>query len=56
MSDAKARYVCTGCGWVYDPVEGDPGRGVPPGTLFADLPDTWECPMCYLPKESFEPE
>ena len=29
------RYVCTICGYVYDPEQGDPDNGVAPGTPFA---------------------
>jgi rubredoxin len=32
------KYVCTLCGYVYDPAEGDPDNGIDPGTSFADLP------------------
>ena len=35
------KYVCTVCGWVYDPAVGDPEHGIKPGTSFADLPDDW---------------
>ena len=50
------RYVCTICGYVYDPEQGDPDNGVNPGTLFEDLPDDWECPVCGASKEDFEKE
>ena len=50
------RYVCVTCGWVYDPVEGDPVNGIAPGTPFGDLPDDWTCPACGVGKEHFEPE
>lgn len=50
------RYVCVTCGWIYDPAEGDPENGVPPGTPFSDLPDDWTCPACGVGKEYFEPE
>ena len=26
------KYVCTVCGYVYDPAAGDPDNGVAPGT------------------------
>ena len=32
------KYVCSVCGYVYDPEKGDPEQGVKPGTPFADLP------------------
>lgn len=42
------------CGWVYDEDAGDPDSGIAAGTLFADLPDDWVCPMCGASKEDFE--
>lgn len=50
------KYVCTVCGWVYDPAIGDPENGIAPGTSFADLPDDWVCPECGVGKDMFEPE
>lgn len=50
------KYVCTICGYVYDPAEGDPDNGVDPGTAFADVPDDWTCPICGATKEDFEKE
>jgi rubredoxin len=48
-------WICVACGLVYDPEEGDPDGGIPPGTAFADIPDTWVCPVCGVTKEEFEP-
>lgn len=39
------------CGHWYDPEEGDPEAGIPPGVAFKDLPDDWECPECGTPKK-----
>lgn len=50
------KYVCVTCGWIYDPEEGDPENGVPPGTPFSELPEDWTCPACGVGKEYFEPE
>jgi rubredoxin len=50
------RYVCTVCGYVYDPEVGDETQDIEPGTPFEDLPDDWVCPECGAPKEMFEPE
>lgn len=50
------KYVCTVCGWVYDPAKGDPDNGIQPGTAFEDLPEDWTCPECGVGKEDFEPE
>jgi flavin reductase (DIM6/NTAB) family NADH-FMN oxidoreductase RutF/rubredoxin len=46
-------YSCDLCGYEYDPAEGDPERGIPPGTAFEDLPDDWTCPVCDADKEDF---
>lgn len=48
-----ARYICEPCGWIYDEAEGDPEHGLPAGTLFADIPDDWECTDCGIDKEFF---
>ena len=50
------RYVCTICGYVYDPEQGDPDNGVAAGTKWEDVPDDWECPVCGAGKEDFEKE
>ncbi len=47
---------CIVCNYVYDPAEGDPDNGVPPGTPFESLPDEWVCPLCGAGKDEFEPE
>ncbi len=49
------RYVCSICGWVYDPAKGDPNADVPAGTPFEKLPDDWVCPICGAGKDQFEP-
>ena len=46
VKEASGKYVCSICGYVYDPKEHD-------GTAFADLPDDWTCPRCKQPKEKF---
>lgn len=50
---ASGKYVCSVCGYVYDPAVGDPDHGFPPGTAFEDLPDDWRCPRCRQPKSKF---
>ncbi|HNR26690.1 MAG TPA: rubredoxin [Methanobacteriaceae archaeon] len=47
------RYKCKICGYVYDPVSGEPRTDTPPGTAFEDLPDTWFCPKCGAGKIRF---
>ena len=48
------QYTCLVCGYVYDPVHGDPDQGIEPGTSFDDLPDDWECPVCAAPVMDFQ--
>ena len=43
---ASGKYVCSVCGYVYDPAEHD-------GVAFEDLPDDWRCLRCRQPKEKF---
>ena len=56
ISQASARYICSVCGYVYDPVKGDPDSGIAPGTRFEDIPDSWTCPVCGADKSKFEKE
>jgi rubredoxin len=46
-------YVCQICGFTYNPEEGDPSIGIPPGTSFEDLPEDYKCPICNASKEYF---
>jgi rubredoxin len=55
VSEADGLWICMACGFIYDPAEGDPDGGIPPGTPFADIPDTWICPLCGVRKDEFEP-
>jgi rubredoxin len=48
-------YICTSCGFIYNPVEGDPDGGIAAGTPFDDIPDDWFCPVCGARKRDFEP-
>jgi rubredoxin len=52
MAD-MSKYQCNVCGYVYDPADGDPGNGAPPGTPFSELPDRWCCPLCGADKSQF---
>jgi rubredoxin len=40
------RYKCRLCGYVYSPLRGEPHNGIPAGTAFEDLPETYVCPVC----------
>ncbi len=46
--EATGKYVCSICGYVYDPAEHD-------GAAFETLPDDWKCPRCKQGKEKFNP-
>ncbi len=50
------KYVCTICGYVYDPEVGDPDNGVAPGTPFSEISEDWVCPLCGASKDAFELE
>ncbi len=45
-AQGTGKYVCSICGYVYDPAEHD-------GVAFEDLPEDWRCPRCKQPKEKF---
>ena len=49
-------YVCSLCGYIYDPKTGDSDNNILPGTSWDDLPDDWECPVCGASKNDFEKE
>ena len=48
------KYMCVPCEYIYDPEKGDSEGEIPPGTSFEDLPDDWQCPVCFVDKEEFE--
>lgn len=50
----KGMYRCLVCGYVYDPVKGDPGHGIEAGGDFNELGDDWQCPVCGTEKGNFE--
>ena len=48
------KYVCSVCGWEYDESAGYPEEGIAPGTPWSEVPESFECPMCGVGKDSFE--
>ncbi|GAB4291334.1 MAG: rubredoxin [Myxococcota bacterium] len=54
-ADGK-KYICTVCGYVYDPKKGDDKNSISPGTSFVNLPENWVCPLCKAGKEKFVKE
>ena len=45
-AQGTGKWVCSICGYVYDPAEHD-------GVAFEDLPEDCKCPRCRQPKEKF---
>ncbi|MBQ8120325.1 MAG: MBL fold metallo-hydrolase [Ruminococcus sp.] len=45
---ATGKYVCSICGYIYDPDENG-------GIAFEDLFDDWKCPRCRQGKDKFNP-
>ena len=50
------KYVCSVCGYVYDPELGDETQGIAPGTPFEELPEDWHCPRCRQGRDRFNAE
>lgn len=48
------KWECLVCGYIYNPAEGDPEGGIPPGMPFEELPSDWVCPQCGAEKEMFK--
>jgi ferredoxin-NADP reductase/DMSO/TMAO reductase YedYZ heme-binding membrane subunit/rubredoxin len=49
------KWLCVPCGYIYDPALWDTDSGIPSGTEFTDIPDTWICPVCGVKKSDFVP-
>jgi rubredoxin len=49
------RYKCKVCNYIYDPEAGEPRTKTSPGTAFEDIPESWRCPKCGVPKFKFIP-
>lgn len=48
------QWQCIVCGFIYDEEVGIPHEGIPAGTRWEDVPDTWVCPDCAVGKADFE--
>jgi rubredoxin len=53
-TETAQKWICSSCGFIYDPTEGDPDGGIPAGTAFDDIPSDWFCPVCGARKADFE--
>ena len=47
------KWICTVCGYIYDPEVGDPDNGIAPGTAFVDRPEDKVCPGWGVGKADF---
>ena len=45
-------YTCV-CGHVYNETDGEPESNIKPGTLWADVPEDYVCPVCGMGKDAF---
>ncbi|MCM8823795.1 MAG: rubredoxin [Candidatus Omnitrophica bacterium] len=54
MNEELRKYKCKVCGYIYDVLLGEPEMGVKEGTLFNDIPEWWECPVCGANKLKFK--
>jgi rubredoxin len=54
--DMMEKYICAVCGHVFDPEKGEPLQNIPQGREFADLLETWQCPICGASKKNFRKE
>jgi rubredoxin len=48
------KYVCSVCGYVYDPENGESHGDVPAGTEWEDINDDFRCPTCGVSKDKFK--
>jgi rubredoxin len=51
---AFAEWMCLPCGHIYDPAEGAPEQGIPPGTRFENLGSSYACPVCGVGTDEFQ--
>ncbi len=47
-------WQCILCGFIYEETAGMPQDGIPPGTRWKDVPESWICPECSATKVDFE--
>ncbi|MBE9526333.1 MAG: rubredoxin [Proteobacteria bacterium] len=48
------KWMCLICGFVYDEAKGMPSQGVPAGTSWANVPESWVCSDCGQKKSGFK--
>ena len=53
MQRDMRRYSCSVCGYVYDPVHGEPKEEVGAGVPWSYVDDGFHCPVCGQGKAAF---
>ncbi|WP_339676143.1 rubredoxin [uncultured Zhongshania sp.] len=48
------KFQCRYCSHIYEEAIGDADTGLPPGTLWDDIPDSWMCPDCGATKDDYD--
>jgi len=49
--EGKMKYICTYCNiYAYDEDKGDYSTNLEKGTKWDQIPETWQCPVCGMPK------
>jgi rubredoxin len=47
------KFSCTQCSYLYRPAFGEEEAGIPPGTPFENVAQTFRCPSCGASEEFF---
>jgi rubredoxin len=48
------KWRCLVCDFEYDEAKGLPEEGIPPGTPWENVPESWTCPDCGAAKSDFQ--
>ncbi|MGP0061371.1 MAG: rubredoxin [Beijerinckiaceae bacterium] len=54
-TNGARRFICRGCYFIYEEMQGVPRLNIPAGTSFAEIPSDWRCPDCGTDKDKFRP-
>ena len=54
-ANGHRRFICRGCYFIFEEAHGLPQSGIPAGTGFSELRDSWRCPDCGTEKGNFRP-
>lgn len=54
MQNDMRRYQCSVCGYVYDPVHGEPKEEVSAGVPWSYVGSAFRCPVCGQGKAAFQ--